>query len=180
MSDQLRPLIDGRRPEELADSRRSGITAPPLGDIPGVITAADPPHGTTNFQSFWLPTTTWSTTPPLSARAISRRTPRLRGRLYRSRRTIREKRTIVGGPSSVWSAVTKNIAPGEVWAGTPARFFRKVALPGDLRTSIGAAVTGERSGGRRSRLGVIRPVSATRGRDCTSHRSLQAPSLTGW
>jgi dTDP-4-amino-4,6-dideoxygalactose transaminase len=25
-----------------------------LSDIPGVITAADPPYGTTNFQSFWL------------------------------------------------------------------------------------------------------------------------------
>jgi dTDP-4-amino-4,6-dideoxygalactose transaminase len=25
-----------------------------LGDLPGVITAADPPYGTTNFQSFWL------------------------------------------------------------------------------------------------------------------------------
>jgi sugar O-acyltransferase (sialic acid O-acetyltransferase NeuD family) len=53
---------------------------------------------------------------------------------------IREKRTIgrwalVG----MGAAVTKDVPAGQVWAGTPARFLREVALPDDLRRSLGMA-----------------------------------------
>ena len=40
-------IVDRRRELGLRYAAR-------LNDIPGVITAADPPHGTTNFQSFWM------------------------------------------------------------------------------------------------------------------------------
>jgi sugar O-acyltransferase (sialic acid O-acetyltransferase NeuD family) len=50
---------------------------------------------------------------------------------------IREKRTI--GPWALvgmGSAVTRDVPAGEVWAGTPARFFRQVPLPDDLRNAV--------------------------------------------
>jgi sugar O-acyltransferase (sialic acid O-acetyltransferase NeuD family) len=51
---------------------------------------------------------------------------------------IREKRAI--GPWALvgmGAAVTKDVPAGEVWAGTPARYFRPVNLPEDVREEIG-------------------------------------------
>jgi sugar O-acyltransferase (sialic acid O-acetyltransferase NeuD family) len=50
---------------------------------------------------------------------------------------IREKRAV--GPWALvgmGAAVTRDIPSGEVWAGTPARYFRDVALPDDLQSEM--------------------------------------------
>ena len=50
---------------------------------------------------------------------------------------IRERRTI--GPWALvgmGAAVTRDVPAGEVWAGTPARYFREVALPDDVRAEL--------------------------------------------
>jgi perosamine synthetase len=44
---RLPAMVDRRR--QLAQRYSEAF-----GDLPGVVTAADPPHGTTNFQSYWL------------------------------------------------------------------------------------------------------------------------------
>jgi sugar O-acyltransferase (sialic acid O-acetyltransferase NeuD family) len=54
------------------------------------------------------------------------------GALIRDRRTIGEWALIGMG-----AAVTSDIPPREVWAGTPARFFRKVDHLDDLRMLVG-------------------------------------------
>jgi sugar O-acyltransferase (sialic acid O-acetyltransferase NeuD family) len=50
---------------------------------------------------------------------------------------IREKRA-VGAWALVGmaAAVTKDVPPGEVWAGIPARYFRSVDLPAELRPKV--------------------------------------------
>jgi perosamine synthetase len=44
---RLPAMVDRRRQLALRYSEA-------FGDLPGVVTAADPPHGTSNFQSYWL------------------------------------------------------------------------------------------------------------------------------
>ena len=55
---------------------------------------------------------------------------------------VREKRTI--GPWALvgmGAAVTSDIPAGEVWAGIPARYLRRVELPDDLRAEFGMPAT---------------------------------------
>jgi sugar O-acyltransferase (sialic acid O-acetyltransferase NeuD family) len=50
---------------------------------------------------------------------------------------IREKRSVgAWALVGMGAGVTKDIPGGEVWAGTPARYFRDVDLPDDLRTGV--------------------------------------------
>jgi sugar O-acyltransferase (sialic acid O-acetyltransferase NeuD family) len=51
---------------------------------------------------------------------------------------IREKRSVgAWALVGMGAAVTRDIPAGEVWAGTPARYFRDVNLPDDLRAELG-------------------------------------------
>ena len=59
------------------------------------------------------------------------------GALIRDRRTVGEWALIGMG-----AAVTTHVPAFEVWAGTPARFFRKVATLDELRMLMGEAMTG--------------------------------------
>ena len=46
-------------------------------------------------------------------------------------------RTVGAGALAGMAAVTKDVPPGQVWAGIPARYFRDVVLPEELHAGVG-------------------------------------------